>query len=155
VNNTAKVNVGAIGVPYSNGCSVSGCSFVNNTASHGAGAILWDTDSSDGQISNSIFVNNTAGSAGAIYWSANDGSVSGCIFVKQNASDSVIYFYNQWVNNLTINDNIFLDNACPSEISFDVSDDSSNIDFNGLETMQLIIVYSQRQLMLSLITGCI
>ena len=130
VNNTAKVNVGAIGVPYSNGCSVSGCSFVNNTASHAAGAILWDTDSSDGQISNSIFVNNTAGSAGAIYWSANDGSVSGCIFVKQNASDSVIYFYNHWVNNLTINDNIFLDNACPSEISFDVSDDSSNIDFN-------------------------
>ncbi|WP_405267483.1 right-handed parallel beta-helix repeat-containing protein, partial [Methanobrevibacter sp.] len=128
VNNTADAG-GAIYWYGSGGC-VSGCSFVNNTAKGSGGAIYWYGDS--GCVSGCSFVNNTADAGCAIYWDWNDGcSVSGCSFVNNTASENVIYFNNDYYGkNLAINNNIFLNNSCSSEIYFCVSDDASNIDFN-------------------------
>ena len=134
VNNTASANGGAINRHRSVGGVVSGCSFVNNTADRG-GAIFWFY-SDEGVVSGCSFVNNTYKgnyyiSSAAIDWYGDEGSISGCIFIKHNERDNVIYFSNGYgYGNLTINYNIFLDNACPNEIYFDESDDSSNIDFN-------------------------
>ena len=134
VNNTASANGGAINQHYGVGGVVSGCSFVNNTADRG-GAIFW-FHNDGGIVSGCSFVNNTYKgkyyiSSAAIDWYGDEGSISGCIFIKHNERDNVIYFSNGYgYGNLTINYNIFLDNACPNEIYFDESDDSSNIDFN-------------------------
>ena len=135
VNNIANRYGGAIYRSYSDGGSVFGCSFVNNTVKsiigddNSGGAICWFGNG--GSVFGCSFVNNTAkSSGGAIDWTGNDSSVFGCSFVNNTAKKNVIYFNNYNGNNLTVNSNIFLDNACPNEISFRYSDDSSNIDFN-------------------------
>ena len=108
---------------------VSGCSFVNNTAGVG-GAVCW-WSSNEGLVHDCSFVNNSVRYYGAaIYWRGNDGKVSGCSFVN-NSKYSTIYFYNNEniSHNLSINDNIFLNNT-GVVIYFVNNDSSSNVDYN-------------------------
>ena len=74
--------------------------------------------------------NSATRNAGALFWYANEGRVSGCTFVNNSAGDkSVIKFYNGENHNLTVNDNIFLNNEGVA-ISFVRSDSTSNADYN-------------------------
>ncbi|WP_407453475.1 right-handed parallel beta-helix repeat-containing protein, partial [Methanobrevibacter sp.] len=109
---------------------VSDCSFVSNSADGAGGAIYWDS-SDRGVVSDCSFVDNSARRyGGALYWDGNDGVVSGCIFVNNRAEDkSVIKFYNEDKHNLSVNDNIFL-NDDGVAISFVRSDSTSNTDYN-------------------------
>ncbi|WP_406535152.1 right-handed parallel beta-helix repeat-containing protein, partial [Methanobrevibacter sp.] len=113
---------------------VSDSSFVNNFAKRSGGAIHWNND--NGVVSGCSFVNNSAKSGGAIYWQKDNGVVSGCVFVNNSAEDDgVIYFLNLRSHgtlqgqNLTINDNIFLNNEGLA-ISFYENDSTSNVDYN-------------------------
>ena len=156
-DNSAKDDGGAIFLTYSEGSVVSDCSFVHNSASNHGGAIFWGRYANDGVVSDCSFVNNHANSnggaiywnsdkgvvsdcsfvhntatrnAGALFWYANEGRVSGCTFVNNSAGDkSVIKFYNGENHNLTVNDNIFLNNEGVA-ISFVRSDSTSNADYN-------------------------
>ena len=67
VNNTATYGGGAIYIHIGSGCTVVGCSFVNNTATYGGGAIYIHIGSGCTVVGCS-FVNNTATyGGGAIY----------------------------------------------------------------------------------------
>ncbi|WP_067043541.1 Ig-like domain repeat protein [Methanobrevibacter sp. YE315] len=104
--NGRLVGGGAIYLNDADSCSISGCSFVNNTASYGDGGAIYLND-------------------------ADNCSISGCSFVSNYAWENVIYFRNVYDGKkITINNNIFLDNDCPSEISSYQTVADSNIDFN-------------------------
>ena len=70
--------------------SVSGCSFINNSANRG-GAIYWFGD--DGSVSGCSFINNSANLGGAIYWFGPYGSVSGCSFINNKGGAIFAYKY--------------------------------------------------------------
>ncbi len=70
--------------------SVSGCSFINNSANRG-GAIYWFGD--DGSVSGCSFINNSANLGGAIYWFGPEGSVSGCSFINNKGGAIFAYKY--------------------------------------------------------------
>ena len=81
-------SVGYSGAIFWNGAagSVSGCTFVGNSAEGYGGAILWNTGD-DGSVSGCTFVGNSAnGGGGAIFWNGAAGSVSGCTFVGNSAN---------------------------------------------------------------------
>lgn len=91
-------------------CSVVDCTFVNNSATTG-GAIYWAAE--DGTISNCNFINNSAsGSGGAIYWIAENGTISNCNFTNNSAADSggAIYLDNN-SNSVTISNSDFRNNS--------------------------------------------
>ena len=126
VNNSAESSGGAISWNGANS-NVSDCIFVNNTADS-AGAIDWNNQY--GIVSGCSFVNNSANNAGAIRWTTNYGVVSGCSFVNNSAADGIIYFGNKYYgSNLSINDNIFLNNDGVA-IYFEEIDSTSNADYN-------------------------
>ena len=72
---------------------------------------------------------------GAIRWTNNNGVISGCVFVNNRAKYGVIYFRNSQIpseemgQNLTINNNIFLNND-DAAIYFYRDDSTSNADYN-------------------------
>ena len=129
-DNTASTHGGAIHWERSADSVVSDCSFVNNHAKSDGGAIYWYF-SDRGVVSDCSFVKNSAERyAGALFWYSNDGAVSGCIFVNNSAPDkSVIKFYNGENHNLTVNDNIFLNNNGVA-VYLVRSDSTSNADYN-------------------------
>ncbi len=127
VNNSAN-DGGAILWNEAAGGTVSNCSFVNNSANKSGAAIYWDSGAR-GVVSDCSFVNNSANRSGALYWFANDGVVSACIFVNNSGDNGVLYFNNTNKRNLSINDNIFLNNDVVA-IYFVNSDSTSNADYN-------------------------
>ena len=78
---------GAIYAYNSRDCSISNCTFINNTAGWKGGAISWFTWCVNGQVSNCTFINNTAKeNGGAINWyNSNDGRVNNCTFINNTA----------------------------------------------------------------------
>ncbi|ADC46190.1 adhesin-like protein [Methanobrevibacter ruminantium M1] len=127
VNNSAN-DGGAILWNEAAGGTVSNCSFVNNSANKSGAAIYWDSGAR-GVVSDCSFVNNSANRSGALYWFANDGVVSASIFVNNSGDNGVLYFNNTNKRNLSINDNIFLNNDVVA-IYFVNSDSTSNADYN-------------------------
>ena len=128
VNNSARLDGGAIYLDESDEGSVSGCSFVNNYADRQGGAIsLMYTK--DGVVFDCSFVDNSASDGGAVYWSGDDGNVSGSIFVNNSANYGIVYFDNSLYGHLSVNDNIFLNNDGVA-IYFVDSDSTSNVDYN-------------------------
>ena len=109
INNNASLNGGAICWDGANG-TVKNSKFTNNSADRYGGAIFWN--GANGTLSNSIFTENTAynggavdwrgvkgiltdskffnnkanRSGGAVRWSANNGTLSSCVFSNNNAT---------------------------------------------------------------------
>ena len=84
---------GAVAWVRSDDGTVSGCSFVNNSA-HDGGAIDWCLNDG-GTVIGCSFVNTSADYAAAIIWDRNTkGTISGCIFVNNSADTGIVYFYN-------------------------------------------------------------
>ena len=90
-------------------CNISDCIFVNNSASSG-GAIYWVAE--NGSINNCNFTNNSASSGGAIYWVAEKGTISNCNFTNNSAADSggAIYL-NNFTNSVNISNCDFRNNS--------------------------------------------
>ena len=66
--------------------SVSGCTFINNSATYSGGAIYWQGTAG---VSNCTFIGNSANiHAGAIFWQGTAGSVSNCTFIGNSATYS-------------------------------------------------------------------
>ena len=83
---------GAIYLGSVDGCIVSQCNFINNTAKYG-GAICGDGPENS-VISQCTFINNSAEYGGAIYWDSQSGNASNCVFLNNNADEgSAIYIY--------------------------------------------------------------
>ena len=83
---------GAIYLGMVDGCIVSQCNFINNTAKYG-GAICGDGPENS-VISQCTFINNSAGYGGAIYWDSQSGNAYNCVFLNNNANDgSAIYIF--------------------------------------------------------------
>ncbi|MEE3489432.1 MAG: peptidoglycan-binding protein [Methanobrevibacter sp.] len=81
---------GAIYLGMVDGCIVSQCNFINNTAKYG-GAICGEGPENS-VISQCIFINNSAECGGAIYWDSQSGNASNCVFLNNDANDgSAIY----------------------------------------------------------------
>ena len=154
VNNSAGYYGGAISWHYSSGSTVSDCIFVNNSAEIGGGAFIWDVsgdgvvsrcifdnnsaaiggviycDSDDCVVCDCIFVNNSADGGGVMYWELNNGNVSSCVFVNNSADNGLFYFRNgPFGKNLSVNDNIFLNND-GTVIYSEYPDSDSNFDYN-------------------------
>ena len=108
-------------------CSVVNCSFVNNIATDISGAI----DMYRGSVVGCIFDNNSANRGSAIrFFASSNNLVSGCIFMNHNNGNEIIYFDNTMRgNNLSVNNNIFLNNSIDA-IVFNQTDSSSNCDYN-------------------------
>ena len=128
-NNKASRIGGAVYV-YRTGI-VTNCDFTNNYAPSGGAIYVYQNIT---EIIGSRFTNNAANSGGAIYWNNSaDGVVSGCIFVNNTAENGngIIHFHNNdRGTNLTVNNNVFLNNNNGYEIYFDKGDELSNVDFN-------------------------
>ncbi len=121
INNSAKFGGASAWV------SVSDCMFINNHAANGGGAIYAGTND---KVFNCSLINNHADNGGAIEWYGSNGIVSNCIFVNITSNKGIIYFFNSYGDtNLTINNNIFLNNHA-KEIYFVEKDSTSNTDYN-------------------------
>ena len=109
-------------------CSVVNCSFVNNIAT---GIYSGAINMYCGSVVGCIFDNNSANRGAAIRFFASSNSfVSGCIFMNHNNGNEIIYFDNTMRgNNLSVNNNIFLNNSIDA-IVFNQTDSSSNCDYN-------------------------
>ena len=105
-NGYTVVNGGAIEVYYNcQDCSISNCTFINNTAYNG-GAISWASNCDNGRISNCTFINNYAENwGGAIYWDNNgdDGRVNDCIFINNTARENFVIYVPMGVLNADYN----------------------------------------------------
>ena len=113
------------GVDYA---SVSGSSFVGNSADNDGGAICWAAEY--GSVSDCIFEDNFATNhEGVIWFNGDHGRISGCIFVNNSANKGIVYFYDYFSVNLTVNNNIFLDNDV-SAVDFLKEDSTSNVNYN-------------------------
>jgi len=106
VNNTADADGGAIW-----GCdNVENCNFTGNSAtSASGGAIYWISDY--GNLTNSIFIGNTALHGGAIHWGGKNGTITGSLFSNNTAENEggAIYCYDQ--TDVTIIDSKFAKNS--------------------------------------------
>jgi len=81
---------GAIYLGMVDGCIVSQCNFINNTAKYG-GAICGEGPENS-VISQCIFINNSAECGGAIYWDSQSGNAYNCVFLNNNGNKgSAIY----------------------------------------------------------------
>ena len=102
-NGGAIANNGTIG-------SLSGCTFINNTAAYTGGAIYNYENITD--VSGCTFSGNTANDGGAIYndWSSTINSVSGCTFSGNTANDAGA-IYNGGYSNVTLSDCTFINNT--------------------------------------------
>jgi len=109
-------------------CSVVNCSFVNNIAT---GIYSGAINMCHGSVVGCIFDNNSANRGAAIRFHVSENSfVSGCIFMNHNNGNEIIYFDNAYNgNNLSVNNNIFLNNSIDA-IVFNQTDSSSNCDYN-------------------------
>ena len=95
INAQAEMRSGAVEI-YADGCTVSGCSFINCAAvpeSSGVitgaigGAIGW-CFGKDGDLHDCVFINNTAGMGSAVIWYFSDyGTIHDCIFIDNAASE--------------------------------------------------------------------
>ena len=130
VNNSANGDSGGAGAIYWNDAPrgvICDCSFVDNSASVYGGALFWDRESYDSIVSGCSFVNSSAGDGAAIYWDSGiNSNISRCIFVNNSAYNAVIYISSK---NLSVNDNIFLNNDAVAFYS-DVYNDDANRDYN-------------------------
>ena len=128
-DNHAVDEGGAVAWVRSNDGTVYDCSFVNNSA-HDGGAIDWHLNDG-GTVSDCSFVNNSADYAAAIIWDrSNNGVISRSVFVNNSDDRAVIFFFNMpSYHGLTINHNIFLNNAALA-IDFVLRDSDSNADYN-------------------------
>lgn len=125
VNNSATQDGGAISSVY--GGKIINCSFTNNKATNDGGAL--NIQQGVLFISNSNFIQNCATrNGGAINTGCQDSNISGCVFLSNNAS-SIIY-YQSFYKGLKINNNIFLNHDKGSEIVFTGIDDTSDINYN-------------------------
>ena len=78
-------------IHLSEAAEISGCIFVNNTASDGGTVNLYCYDCA---VRECIFINNTGKYAISNDWTRNDNNViSGNIFLNNNLTDDIIYFY--------------------------------------------------------------
>lgn len=94
-DNVVLKNINFIGGPKGQGntiigvrgshCSIINCTFSNNYATWGDGAVYWA--GSDGLISNCSFKNNSAYEGGALYLK-NNCNLTNCIFENNSASKS-------------------------------------------------------------------
>ena len=83
---------GAIYLGSVDGCIVSQCNFINNSAEYG-GAICGEGPENS-VISQCNFINNSAERGGAIYWDSQSGNASNCVFLNNKANEgSAIYIY--------------------------------------------------------------
>ena len=127
-DNTANNTGGAIEWEGNNG-RITDCNFVNNSAKNYAGAIEWNLINI-GVVFNCTFVNNSASGGSAILWSdSTNGNISHCIFVNNDANTGAIQCANSEDSNLTIANNIFLNNN-GADIYFNTNDNTSNVDYN-------------------------
>ena len=98
VNGNYSSHGGAIDYEDFSGSTITGCTFINNTAAGDGGAIFWRSGAHDGIISNCIFINNTAGlNGGAVAWyiSAERGTILDSIFINNTAyrsAGAVLWF---------------------------------------------------------------
>lgn len=120
-NNRAYFN-GAVYMNSLNG-TVEDCLFANNVATNSSGALGW-VKKEYGEVSNSLFINNTAPLGGAIYVNeGNNFSVDASKFIKNNASiGGAIYW--------TGGDGIIFNSTFDMNSA---SEDGGAIFFNGSE----------------------
>ena len=87
-NNVAEISAGAIGWAKKSNGIISDSIFVNNTAfNEGGGAVFWN-QGLNGKILNCTFENNNAVFNGsALFLNSDDTFVSDCVFIGNNASD--------------------------------------------------------------------
>lgn len=64
---------------------INNCTFINNTAKAGAGAVFFQ--SKNGVVSKSRFINNSAPKGGAVYWDGFSGEVLNSNFTGNNATE--------------------------------------------------------------------
>ncbi|WP_405267298.1 right-handed parallel beta-helix repeat-containing protein, partial [Methanobrevibacter sp.] len=103
------------------------CDFTNNSAQFG-GAIDFESRAT---VENCNFNGNIASSNGSAIWvNRAGGTVSSSVFVNNRANSGIIFFKNEdSASDLTINDNIFLNNRGVA-IYFAKNDSVSNADYN-------------------------
>ena len=103
------------------------CDFTSNSAKFG-GAIDFESRAT---VENCNFNGNIASSNGSAIWvNRAGGAVSSSVFVNNRANSGVIFFMNNdSASDLTINDNIFLNNKGVA-IYFAKNDSVSNADYN-------------------------
>ena len=86
---------------------ISHCSFNNNTAKEGGGAVYWF--GANGFLSGCSFNNNYADYGGAVYWRGANGFLSGCSFNNNTAKEgggAVIWIgYNGFLSGCSFNNN--------------------------------------------------
>ena len=114
INNKASRSGGAIYTSYGS-INMKNCSFINNTASsYNGGAIYCGYSGTTlGTITNSTFINNSAGSGGAIYNDADNGQINRCVFINNSANNyGVIYSY----TTSRISNSLFLNNSVLSGV---------------------------------------
>ena len=93
---------------YATNGNLTGSSFINNSATNLGGAVYWD--GADGVLSGSNFTGNNASvHGGAVYWDGADGVLSGSNFTGNNATSGGAVDW--WGVNGTLSGSTFIDNT--------------------------------------------
>lgn len=117
VNNSANRYGGAI--YFNNGGRAADCTFINNTACNlnglgKGGAIYFNAE--DARVSDCTFANNAADDFGAIHLPFGMSDITGCIFLNNSASFTVIGSAWESFERVNITHNVFLDNDVAGNI---------------------------------------
>ena len=82
INNSAYYAGGAINYSVYGNQSIHNCTFINNRAGSAGGAVALNGPNNN--VSNCIFVNNSAASGGAVCWFGLNNSISNCNFTNNS-----------------------------------------------------------------------
>ncbi|MCE7699814.1 MAG: hypothetical protein K8E24_013695, partial [Methanobacterium paludis] len=105
-------NAYAGGAIYNMGnLTVTGCNFINNTATYDGGAIC---NTCNLTVSNSTFINNTAAHDGGAINNVNTLTVTGCVFINNTASHVCGAIIN-WYGTMNITSSTFTGNTASCE----------------------------------------